>query len=150
MLSTGTKAPAFCLPDQNGSMHELKDFLGRKVILYFYPKDNTSGCTAEACSFRDSYPDITEKGAAVIGISKDSPASHKKFAEKHELPFLLLSDEDTGVIQAYDAWKEKKLYGRSYMGTVRCTYLIDETGIIVKAYEKVKPSGHAGETLADL
>ena len=150
MLSTGTKAPAFCLPDQNGSMHELKDFLGRKVILYFYPKDNTSGCTAEACSFRDSYPDITEKGAAVIGISKDSPASHKKFAEKHELPFLLLSDEDTGVIQAYDAWKEKKLYGRSYMGTVRCTYLIDEAGIIVKAYEKVKPSGHAGETLADL
>ena len=150
MLSTGTKAPAFCLPDQNGSMHELKDFLGRKVILYFYPKDNTSGCTAEACSFRDSYPDITEKGAAVIGISKDSPASHKKFAEKHELPFLLLSDEDTGVIQAYDAWKEKKLYGRSYMGTVRCTYLIDEAGIIVKAYAKVKPSGHAGETLADL
>ena len=150
MLTVGTKAPAFRLPDQNGTMHELKDFKGRKVILYFYPKDSTAGCTKEACSFRDAYPDITEKGAVVIGISKDSAASHRKFAEKNALPFLLLADEDTSVIQAYDAWKEKKLYGRAYMGTVRCTYLIDETGTIIKAYEKVKPADHGAETLGDL
>lgn len=150
MLAIGDKAPEFSLPDQNGDIHRLKDFRGSKVILYFYPKDNTAGCTKEACSFRDMYPQFTEKGAVVIGISKDSVRSHKKFEEKNELPFLLLADETSEVIQAYDAWKEKKLYGRSYMGTVRCTYLIDEKGNIAKTYGKVKPAEHAAELLGEL
>ncbi len=150
MLAAGSQAPSFRLPDQNGTIHTLEEFRGKKVILYFYPKDSTSGCTKEACSFRDVYPQISEKGAVVIGISKDSVSSHKKFEAKNELPFLLLSDEQAETIQAYDAWKEKKLYGRAYMGTVRCTYLIDENGIILKTYDKVKPGDHPAEAAGDL
>ena len=150
MLEINTPAPSFALPDQNGTIRKLEEFRGRKVILYFYPKDNTAGCTAEACSFRDSYPQIKEKGAVVIGISKDSVASHSSFAKKHELPFILLSDETTEVIQAYDVWKEKKLYGKTYMGIVRSTYLIDEAGIIRKTYGKVKTKSHGSDTAGDL
>ena len=138
MLEVGTKAPAFELPDQNGTMHSLKDYKGKKVILYFYPKDNTSGCTKQACGFSERYPQFTEKGAVVLGISKDSVASHKKFEEKNDLKFTILSDPDHKVIEAYDVWKEKKNYGKSYMGVVRTTYLIDEKGIIVRANDKVK------------
>ena len=150
MLAIGTAAPQFKLPDQNGVMHSLKDYKGKKVILYFYPKDNTAGCTKEACGFRDRYPDITEKGAVVLGISKDNVASHKKFEEKHSLPFTLLSDESTEVLQKYDVWKEKQLYGRTYMGIERSTYLIDEKGKIIKAYQKVKSAVHPEEVLKDL
>lgn len=150
MLAIGTAAPQFKLPDQNGVMHSLKDYKGKKVILYFYPKDNTAGCTKEACGFRDHYPDITEKGAVVLGISKDNVASHKKFEEKHSLPFTLLSDESTEVLQKYDVWKEKQMYGRTYMGIERSTYLIDEKGKIIKAYQKVKSAVHPEEVLKDL
>lgn len=150
MLAIGTAAPQFKLPDQNGVMHSLKDYKEKKVILYFYPKDNTAGCTKEACGFRDRYPDITEKGAVVLGISKDNVASHKKFEEKHSLPFTLLSDESTEVLQKYDVWKEKQMYGRTYMGIERSTYLIDEKGKIVKAYQKVKSAVHPEEVLKDL
>ena len=150
MLAIGTAAPQFKLPDQNGIMHSLKDYKGKKVILYFYPKDNTAGCTKEACGFRDRYPDITEKGAVVLGISKDNVASHKKFEEKHSLPFTLLSDESTEVLQTYDVWKEKQMYGRTYMGIERSTYLIDEKGKIIKAYQKVKSAVHPEEVLKDL
>ena len=137
MLKVGQKAPAFTLLDQNGEKHSLKDYLGQKVILYFYPKDNTSGCTKQACGFRDRYPAIQEKGAVVLGISKDSVASHKKFEGNHDLPFTLLSDPDAKVIQKYDVWKEKSMYGRKYMGIERSTYLIDEKGKIIKAFQKV-------------
>ena len=150
MLEVGTKAPEFTLPDQNGKEHSLSDYKGQKVILYFYPKDQTGGCIKEACSFRDRYPQITEKGAVILGVSKDSVRSHKNFEEKQSLPFTLLSDEETKVIQAYDVWKEKKMAGRTYMGIVRSTYLIDEEGVIVKTYEKVKPADHGGEVLGDL
>lgn len=150
MLEIGTKAPDFTLPDQNGVSHSLSDYRGKKVILYFYPKDQTAGCTKEACSFRDRYPQITEKGAVVIGISKDSVKSHKNFEEKQSLPFTLLSDEDTAVIQMYDVWKEKKMAGRTYMGIVRSTYLIDEEGVIVKTYDKVKTAVHGDEVLEAL
>ncbi len=150
MLEVGKKAPNFTLLDQDGNKHSLKDYLGKKVILYFYPKDNTSGCTKEACNFKDIYPDIQEKGAVVLGISKDSTKSHKKFEEKYQLPFTLLADEDTTVIQKYDVWKEKSMYGRKYIGIERSTYLIDEKGIIIKAYQKVKPADHPSEVLEDL
>lgn len=150
MLEIGTRAPDFTLPDQNGVSHSLSDYRGKKVILYFYPKDQTAGCTKEACSFRDRYPQITEKGAVVIGISKDSVKSHKNFEEKQSLPFTLLSDEDTAVIQMYDVWKEKKMAGRTYMGIVRSTYLIDEEGVIVKTYDKVKTAVHGDEVLEAL
>ncbi len=150
MLDVGTKAPAFTLPDQNGMQHSLEEYKGRKVILYFYPKDNTAGCTKEACSFADRYPQITEKGAVVLGISKDPVSSHKKFEEKYNLPFTLLSDPDAEVIRAYDVWKEKSMYGRKYMGIERSTYLIDENGIILKAYQKVKPADHAENILQDI
>ncbi|MCR5450037.1 MAG: thioredoxin-dependent thiol peroxidase [Erysipelotrichaceae bacterium] len=150
MLETGTKAPAFTLPDQNGVQHSLEEYRGRKVILYFYPKDNTAGCTKEACSFADRYPQITEKGAVVLGISKDPVSSHKKFEEKYSLPFTLLSDPEAEVIRAYDVWKEKSMYGRKYMGIERSTYLIDENGIIQKAYQKVKPADHAENILQDI
>lgn len=150
MLSVGTMAPDFTLPDQNGENHTLSAYRGKKVILYFYPKDQTGGCIKEACSFRDHYPQITEKGAVILGVSKDSVRSHKNFEEKQSLPFTLLSDEETKVIQAYDVWKEKKMAGRTYMGIVRSTYLIDEEGVIVKTYEKVKPADHGGEVLGDL
>ena len=138
MLEIGTKAPAFELPDQNGEMHTLEEYKGKKVVLYFYPRDNTAGCTKQAFGFGELYPHFQEKGAVVIGISKDSVASHKKFEEKYGLPFTLLSDTELAAIQAYDVWKEKNMYGKKTMGVVRTTYLIDEEGIIVKAFGKVK------------
>ena len=138
MLETGTKAPAFTLPDQNGKAHSLSDYAGKKVILYFYPKDNTPGCTKQACGFADRYPQFLEKGAVVLGVSKDSVSSHKNFEQKYALPFPLLSDPEKEVIQAYDVWKEKKNYGKVSLGVVRTTYLIDENGIIIKAMGNVK------------
>lgn len=150
MLETGTKAPAFTLPDQNGKEHSLEEFRGKKVILYFYPKDNTPGCTSQACGFGELYPQFTEKGAVVIGISKDSVASHKKFEEKYSLPFLLLSDTELSAIKAYDVWQEKNMYGKKTMGIVRTTYLIDETGIIVKAFGKVKAAENPAQMLQTL
>ena len=150
MLETGTKAPDFTLPDQNGEMRSLSDYRGRKVILYFYPKDMTSGCTRQACAFGELYPQFEEKGAVVIGVSKDSVASHKKFEEKYGLPFTLLSDTELSAIQAYDVWKEKNNYGKVTMGVVRTTYLIDEDGVIVKAFGKVKAAENPAQMLEAL
>lgn len=147
MLKEGCKAPDFTLPDENGRMHSLKDYLGKKVILYFYPRDNTQGCTKQACGFRDLYPQFQEKNAVVLGISKDSVASHKKFSEKYGFPFTILSDTEKEVIQAYDVWKEKKLYGKVSMGVVRTTYLIDENGVIIKAVDKVKAADNPMQML---
>ena len=147
MLEVGTKAPDFKLPDQNGTMNSLSEYKGQKVVLYFYPKDNTSGCTKQACSFADLYPQFREKGAIVLGVSKDSVASHKKFEEKYGLPFILLSDTELEVIKAYDVWKEKKNYGKVSMGVVRTTYLIDEKGVIVKAMDKVKAAENPQDML---
>lgn len=150
MLEVGTPAPDFTLPDQNGQMHSLADYRGQKVVLYFYPRDNTAGCTKQACAFADLYPQFQEKGAQVLGVSKDSVASHKRFEQKHGLPFTLLSDTEKVVLQAYDVWKEKKLYGKVSMGVVRSTYLIDENGIIVKAFGKVKPADNPAQMLSEL
>ena len=150
MLANGTKAPDFTLPDQNGQPRKLSEYLGQRVILYFYPRDMTAGCTKQACAFAELYPQFREKGAAVLGISKDSVASHKKFEEKYGLPFVLLSDPAKTVIQAYDVWKEKKMYGKVSMGVVRTTYLIDEQGIIVKGFEKVKPAENPADMLGEL
>ena len=150
MLETGTKAPAFSLPDQNGQIHTLDEYKGKKLILYFYPRDNTSGCTKQACGFGELYPQFTEKGAVVVGVSKDSVASHKKFEEKYGLPFTLLSDTEKEVLQAYDVWKEKKTGGKVNMGVVRTTYLIDEEGIIVKAFGKVKAADNPAQMLGEL
>jgi len=150
MLEIGTKAPDFTLPDQNGNMHSLSEYRGKKVILYFYPKDNTPGCTKQACGFAELYPQFTEKGAVVLGISKDSVASHKKFEEKYGLPFTLLADPELVAIQAYDVWQEKKNYGKTYMGVVRTTYLIDENGKIVKAFDKVKAADNPEQMLGEL
>lgn len=150
MLETGTKAPEFTLPDQNGEIHSLSDYKGQKVILYFYPKDNTPGCTKQACNFGELMPQFREKGAVVIGVSKDSVASHKKFEEKYGLPFTLLSDADRKVIEAYDVWKEKKNYGKVTMGVVRTTYLIDEEGMIIKAFDKVKAAENPEQMLGEL
>ncbi len=147
MLKEGSKAPAFSLPDQNGIIHTLDQYAGRKVILYFYPKDNTPGCSNQACGFSQLYPQFQEKDAAVIGISKDSVASHKKFEEKYGLPFPLLSDTELNCIKAYDVWKEKKTFGKTGMGIVRTTYLIDEQGIIIKAFEKVKAADNPAQML---
>ena len=147
MLSIGTKARDFTLPDQNGEKHSLSDYRGKKVILYFYPKDNTSGCTKQACGFSDRYPQFREKDAVILGVSKDSVASHKKFEEKYGLPFTLLSDTELEVIKAYDVWKEKKNYGKVSMGVVRTTYLIDEDGIIIRAMDKVKAADNPQEML---
>ncbi|HIT41649.1 MAG TPA: thioredoxin-dependent thiol peroxidase [Candidatus Caccovicinus merdipullorum] len=147
MLEIGTAAPSFSLPDQNGQMHTLEEYRGKKVILYFYPKDNTPGCTKQACGFGELYPQFTEKGAVVVGISKDSVASHKRFEEKYSLPFTLLSDPELQAIQAYDVWKEKTLYGKKSMGVVRTTYLIDEDGIIVRAMDKVKAAQNPAQML---
>lgn len=147
MLQIGTKAPDFSLPDQNGKIHSLKDYAGKKVILYFYPKDNTLGCTKQACGFSERMPLFSEKGAVVLGISKDSVASHKKFEENYGLKFTILSDPDKTVIQSYDVWKEKKLYGKVSMGVVRTTYLIDENGIIIKAFDKVKAAENPEQML---
>ena len=150
MLEVGTKAPDFTLLDKNGESIHLSDFIGKKIVLYFYPKDNTPGCTRQACAFAQSYDAFKEKDIIVIGIIKDSVASHLKFAEKHELPFILLSDPELQAIQAYDVWKEKKLYGKVGFGVVRSTYVIDEQGIIEKAMPKVKPDTNAAEILAYL
>ncbi len=147
MLEIGTKAPAFSLPDQNGKEHSLSDYIGKKVILYFYPKDNTPGCSKQACGFAERYPQFLEKGAVVLGVSKDSVSSHKNFEQKYALPFPLLSDPEKEVIQAYDVWKEKKNYGKVSMGVVRTTYLIDENGIIVKAMGNVKAAENPGKML---
>ena len=148
MLAIGTKAPDFTLPDQNGENHALSDYRGRKVILYFYPKDMTGGCNAQACGFAELYPQFEEKGAVILGVSKDSVASHKKFGQKYGLPFPLLSDLEKAVIFSYDVWHEKKMAGKTSMGVVRTTYLIDEEGTIVKAMEKVKASENPADVLA--
>ena len=150
MLEVGTKAPDFTLPDQDGNMHFLSEYRGKKVILYFYPKDNTAGCTKQACGFAERYPQFTEKGAVVLGVSKDSVASHKKFEEKYGLPFTILSDSELVAIQAYDVWQEKKNYDKTYMGVVRTTYLIDENGKIVKAFDKVKAADNPEQMLGEL
>ena len=149
MLSIGTKAPEFTLPDQNGELRALGDFAGKKVVLYFYSKDNTSGCTKQACGFGELYPQFTEKGAVVIGISKDSVESHKKFGEKYGLPFVLLSDPELTAITAYDVWKEKMNYGKPVMGVVRTTYLIED-GVITKAFGKVKAAENPAQMLQEL
>ena len=150
MLAVGTKAPDFTLPDQNGELRKLSDYRGQKVILYFYPKDMTPGCTKQACGFAERYPQFIEKGAVVLGISKDSVASHKKFEEKYGLPFTILSDPELVAIQAYDVWQEKKNYGKTYMGVVRTTYLIDEEGKIAKAFDKVKAADNPEQMLGEL
>ena len=147
MLELGIKAPDFELPDQNGEMHKLSDYAGKKVILYFYPKDNTAGCTKQACGFSERYPQFTEKGAVILGVSKDSVASHKRFEEKYGLAFTLLADPERKVIEAYDVWKEKKLYGKTYMGITRSTYVIDEEGTIIKTFEKANPATNAQDIL---
>ena len=147
MLETGTKAPDFSLPDQNGSTVRLSDFQGKKVVLYFYSKDNTPGCTRQACAFAASYEQFKTRNVIVIGISKDSVASHLKFAQKYDLPFILLSDPQLQAIQAYGVWQEKKLYGKVSMGVVRTTYIINEQGIIEKVMPKVKPDTNAAEIL---
>ena len=150
MLAVGTKAPDFTLSDQNGELRKLSDYRGQKVILYFYPKDMTPGCTKQACGFAELSPQFRERGAVVLGISKDSVASHKKFEEKYGLPFTILADPEKEVIQRYDVWKEKKLYGKVSMGVVRTTYLIDEEGIIVKADDKVKAAENPAKMLGEL
>ena len=150
MLEIGTKAPDFTLPDQNGDIHTLEEYRGKKVILYFYPKDNTAGCTKQACGFAERYPQFLEKGAVVWGVSKDSVKSHKNFETKDELPFTLLSDPERQAIEAYDVWKEKKNYGKVSMGVVRTTYLIDENGIIVNAMDKVKAADNPQQMLEEL
>ena len=150
MLTVGTKSPDFCLSDQNGAQIRLSDYQGRKVVLYFYPKDNTPGCTRQACAFAGAYDAFRELDAVIIGVSKDSVASHVKFAQKYDLPFILLSDPELEAIQAYDVWQEKKLYGKTSMGVVRSTYIIDENGLIEKAMPKVKPDTNAAEILAYL
>ena len=147
MLEIGMKAPQFTLPDKDGNMVSLSDFLGKKVVLYFYPKDNTPGCTRQACAFAGAYESFKDNDIVVIGISKDSVASHKKFAEKYDLPFILISDKELDAIQAYGVWQEKKLYGKVSMGVVRTTFIIDENGNIEKIMPKVKPDTNAAEIL---
>ena len=150
MLQTGTKAPEFTLPDQNGELHSLKDYRGKRVLLYFYPRDNTPGCTKQACGYSERYPQFEEKGVVILGISKDSVASHKRFEEKQGLTITLLSDTELEVIQAYDVWKEKKNYGKVSMGVVRTTYLIDEEGVIIQANDKVKAAEDSEKMLAEI
>ena len=147
MLEVGTKAPEFTLSDKDGNMVSLADFAGKKVVLYFYPRDNTPGCTRQACAFAGAYEQFAQMGAVVIGVSKDSTASHQKFAEKHGLPFILLSDPELAAIQAYGVWQEKKNYGKVSMGVVRSTFVIDENGVIEKVMPKVKPDTNAAEIL---
>ena len=150
MLEVGMKAPDFTLLDKRGNSVSLSDFLGKKVVLYFYPKDSTPGCTRQACAFAQNHSNFEDKNVVVIGVSRDSVASHLKFAEKYELPFVLLSDPELQAIQAYGVWQEKKLYGKVSMGVVRSTYLIDEQGVIEKVMPKVKPDTNAAEILAYL
>ena len=150
MLEAGMKAPEFILPDKDGNSVSLAGFAGKKVVLYFYPRDNTPGCTRQACAFAGAYEAFKEINAVVIGVSKDSVASHQKFAEKHSLPFILLSDPELTAIQAYGVWQEKKLYGKVSMGVVRTTFVIDENGVIEKVMPKVKPDTNAADILAYL
>ena len=150
MLNVGMKAPDFTLNDASGNPVSLGDFAGKKVVLYFYPKDNTPGCTRQACAFAAAYAGFKELDAVVIGISKDSVASHKKFAEKYELPFILLSDPELAAIEPYGVWQEKKLYGKVSMGVVRTTFIIDENGVVEKVMPKVKPDTNAAEILTYL
>lgn len=150
MLEVGTKAPVFTLPDQNGKIHSLEDYRGQKVILYFYPKDNTPGCTKQACGYSERYPQFMEKGVEILGVGKDTVASHKRFEEKQGLTFTLLSDPERKVIQAYDVWKEKKNYGKVSMGVVRTTYLIDEEGVIIRANDKVKAADDPENMLGEV
>lgn len=147
MLEQGTKAPDFTLMDQQGQSISLSDFRGEKVVLYFYPRDNTPGCTKQACAFASVWEQFQQLGVPVLGVSKDSVASHQKFAEKYQLPFILLSDPELTVLNAYGVWQEKKLYGKVSMGVVRSTYLISEEGLIEKVWPKVKPEQNAGEIL---
>ena len=147
MLETGIPAPDFTLLDQDGNSHSLSDYRGQKVVLYFYPKDSTSGCTKQACNFTELLPHFREKGAVVLGVSKDSVSSHKKFQEKYNLGFTLLSDPEKEVIQLYDVWKEKNMYGKKTMGVVRTTYLIDENGVIIRALGKVNAAENPAEML---
>lgn len=147
MLEIGTKAPLFTLLDKDGKEISLADYLGKKIVLYFYPRDNTPGCTRQACAFAAAYEEFKNRDIIVIGISKDSVTSHLKFAQKYDLPFILLSDPELEAIQAYDVWKEKKLYGKVSMGVVRTTYIIDEDGMIEKVMPKVKPDTNAAEIL---
>lgn len=147
MLEIGAKAPDFSLPDQDGKNHSLGDYRGKKVILYFYPKDNTAGCSKQACGFAELYPQFTEKGAVVLGVSRDTVSSHKKFEQNYGLPFTLLSDTDRTVTETYGAWGEKKNYGKVTMGVVRTTYLIDENGIIIKALSAVKAADNPAQML---
>ncbi len=150
MLKAGTKAPNFTLPDQNGHPVSLEQFKGKWIVLYFYPKDMTPGCTTEACNFQEALPDFQKIDAVVLGVSKDSVERHKKFAQKHSLQFPLLSDAESNVCETYGVWQKKKLYGREYMGINRSTYLIDPQGIIVKVYPKVKVKAHHNEVMEDL
>lgn len=150
MLEIGTKAPDFTLKNQSGENITLSEYRGRKVVLYFYPKDSTPGCTKEACSFRDNKSNLEEKNIVVLGISKDSEKSHQRFIEKQNLNFTLLSDEEGKVIEEYGAWGEKSLYGKRYMGIIRMTYVIDEDGVIIKAYDKIKVATAAEDILKDL
>ena len=150
MLNVGEKAPEFTLPDRNGQPVRLSDFAGKRVVLYFYPRDNTPGCTRQACAFARLYEEFQALNAVVVGVSKDSAASHDKFAQKYGLPFVLLSDPELLAIQAYGVWQEKKLYGKTSMGVVRTTYLLDEQGVIQKVMPKIKPDQNAGEVLAFL
>lgn len=150
MITLHQKAPLFTLLDQNGHAHTLSQYLGKKVLLYFYPKDDTPGCTTEACSFRDNYEELTKAGLVILGVSKDTVKSHKKFSEKYNLPFPLLSDEDTTVCQAYGVWGMKKFMGREYMGISRMSFLINENGNIEKIYEEVKPKEHTQEVAQDV
>jgi len=146
-LAAGSRAPAFSLPSDDGGRVSLKALKGKTVVLYFYPKDDTPGCTTEACEFRDSWRAVTAAGAVVLGVSPDGPESHRKFRKKHELPFTLLADEDHAVAEAYGAWGEKSMYGRKYFGVLRTTFIIDPAGRITRVFERVKPRGHAAEVL---
>lgn len=150
MITLHKKAPEFSLPDQDGATHSLSQYLGKKVLIYFYPKDDTPGCTTESCNFRDNYEALSAAGLVILGVSKDTVKSHKKFAEKYELPFPLLADVDTTVCQAYGAWRNKKFMGREYMGIERMSVLIDEKGNVSKIYEGVKPKEHTQEVANDL
>ncbi len=150
MLEQGTQAPDFSMADQDGKIHQLSDYRGKWVILYFYPKDMTPGCTVEACNFRDDFPAFNEIDAVILGVSKDSVTRHAKFADKYNLPFALLSDEDGSICEAYGVWQEKSLYGKKYMGINRSTFVIDPAGIIARIYPKVKVKEHAAELLQAL
>lgn len=150
MLNVGDTAPDFSLPDQDGKERRLSDFRGKKVVLYFYPKDNTSGCTTEAVGFRDIAEKLADNNAVVIGVSKDSVNSHRKFADKYSLPFILLADENKKAIDLYGVFKEKKMYGKTVMGVKRTTFVIDEYGVIERIYSDVKAAGHAEEVYCSL